>query len=66
MLLVRDQLSEALDTVTRLSAEAFAAVRQVILEKLWLEFECLNPLLLSQEYAALLVKWSIFKDVATL
>jgi len=43
MLLVRDQLSEALDTVTRLSAEAFAAVRQVILEKLWLEFECLNP-----------------------
>lgn len=55
MLLVRDQLSEALDVVTRLSAEAFAAVRQVILEKLWLEFECLNPLLLSQEYAALLV-----------
>ena len=54
MLLVRDQLSEALDIVTRLSAEAFAAVRQVILEKLWLEFECLNPLLLSQEYVALL------------
>jgi hypothetical protein len=42
MLLVRDQLSEALDIVTQLSAEAFAAVRQVILEKLWLEFECLN------------------------
>jgi len=55
MLLVRDQLSEALDIVTRLSAETFAAVRQVILEKLWLEFECLTPLLLSQEYAALLV-----------
>ena len=55
MLLVRDQLSEALDIVTRLSAEAFAAVRQVILEKLWWEFECLNPLLLSQEYAALVV-----------
>ena len=55
MLLVRDQLSEALDIVTQLSAEAFVPVRQVILEKLWSEFECLNPLLLSQEYAALLV-----------
>jgi hypothetical protein len=61
MLLVRDQLSEAPDIVTQLSAEAFAAVRQVILEKLWLEFECLNALLLSQEYAALLVTRAFLK-----
>ena len=61
MLLVRDQLSEAPDIVTQLSAEAFAAVRKVILEKLWLEFEFFNPLLLSQKYAALLVTRAFLK-----